>query len=391
MNGRPPTLSKSEINIISEYIKKRHTNQSCAYFPSFSELSDYIFINFGKVISQDTLRHLFYTNLTNELKTYTGEALDQERYEANLKDIEENLMILKEKIDGLPSCFVFNCDEVGHSEFADSPQKILIVPKSYRAKVAPYPATKSGKHTTCIACISPVGIACKPLFTVPRVTIDPELYTRLPLDTLDIVRTDSGYVNTVVFHYWLTDIFIPYLKQLRREKEYDGKAVLIMDGFLGHVNAIETLDLEAENLEIHYLVPHTSDMLQPLDVGIFASMKRFLSNCKTPSDFSPQSKQIFKMHKSLYQAACPSNCKSAFKATGVVTKIVQEGESFVEKVYLNFEKCEKVRFFDISYIETLKNSNYHISEIQNEIYLHHLHPNVQKATRIRIDNYGSTK
>ena len=83
------------------------------------------------------------------------------------------------------------------------------------------------------------------------------------------------------------------------------------------------------------------------------------------------------MHKSLYQAACPSNCKSAFKATGVVTKIVQEGESFVEKVYLNYEKCEKVRFFDISYIETLKNSNYHISEIQNEIYFHHLHPNVR--------------
>ena len=37
MNGRPPTLSKSEINIISEYIKKYHTNQSCVYFPSFSE------------------------------------------------------------------------------------------------------------------------------------------------------------------------------------------------------------------------------------------------------------------------------------------------------------------------------------------------------------------
>ena len=190
-NGRPPSLSTSELNSVAEYINKMHTNSSYAYYPSFSELSDYIYINFGKTLSPDTLRHLFYEYLSKDFKTCIGTALDKDRYESQLSDIEENLKVLKMKVDGLPSNFVFNCDEVGHSEFADSPQKILIVPKSYTAKVAPYPSNKNGKHATCIACISPVGISCKPLFTVPRSTVDPELYTSLPLDSLDIVHTES--------------------------------------------------------------------------------------------------------------------------------------------------------------------------------------------------------
>ena len=60
-------------------------------------MSVFFYINFGKIFSLDALRRLFITNLTDELNTYIGAALDQYRYEAKLNDVEENLITLKEK------------------------------------------------------------------------------------------------------------------------------------------------------------------------------------------------------------------------------------------------------------------------------------------------------
>ncbi|KAK8835288.1 hypothetical protein M9Y10_042543 [Tritrichomonas musculus] len=57
-----------------------------------------------------------------------------------------------------------------------------------------------------------------------------------------------------------------------------------MDDFVGHHNGLETLDLSNETF--HFLVPHSSDQLQPLDVCIFGSMKRFASSVKTPQESS---------------------------------------------------------------------------------------------------------
>lgn len=90
--------------------------------------------------------------------------------------------------------------------------------------------------------------------------MDPQIYDHLPLDSFEVVRTDSGYVNTAVFSYWLTNIFIPTLREKREQYNYHGKSVLILDGFVGHTNALDQIDLDDENLIIHYFVPHTSDM-----------------------------------------------------------------------------------------------------------------------------------
>ena len=389
--GRPPVLSDGEISLVVQFIKQLHTCSGYSLYLSMSEISDYISMSFGKFINTDTLRHIFRTRLTDEFKTCIGIPLDQDRFCATLDDIENNLTELSDTIDGVPSNFVFNVDEVGHSEYADSFEKYVIVPASYSGKTAPYPVKKNGKHASCIACISPTGMACKPLFTVPRLTVDPQLYDKLPFDSFEIVHTDSGYVNTAVFHFWLTDIFFPYLRKLRDETGYKGKAVLIMDGFLGHVNAIDQVNCEDEDLIIHYLVPHTSDMLQPLDVGIFGAMKRFMSNCKSDNSATQQTNQIFKIHKSLFQAACPSNCKAAFAATGIVTKLVKKEDVYSEIVSFDFLKCKKVRYFDFSFMDNIVRSGYRLSQIQRYIYLKTIYPEVDPIPRMPIQNFQPDK
>ncbi|KAK8881783.1 hypothetical protein M9Y10_044419 [Tritrichomonas musculus] len=112
----------------------------------------------------NTLRNLLRTKTIEEFKTCVAVPLDQDRYFATLEDIEDNLKLSKEEVEDVPSNFVFNIDEVGHSEYADSYQKIVIVPKACQSKTVPYPLQKKSKHASCIVCISPVGIVCLSFF-----------------------------------------------------------------------------------------------------------------------------------------------------------------------------------------------------------------------------------
>lgn len=269
--------------------------------------------------------------------------------------------------------------------------KTVIVPKSCQSKTVPYPVQENGNHASAIVCISPVGISCKPLFTVPRAALDPQIYDDLPLDSFEVVHTDSGYVNTAVFSYWLTNIFIPTLREKREQYNYHGKSVLILDGFVGHTNALDQIDLDDENLIIHYLVPHTSDMLQQLDVGVFGSMKRFMSNCKNIGDVSYQTKQLFKIHQSLYQACSPANCKTAFAATGIVTKPEKIGDITKEIAHFDFRKSIKVRYYEIPYMSQIARYGGQLTNIQRYIYLSSLYPVLETTARTHLADFETKR
>lgn len=348
-----------------------------------------------KDVRLDTLRKIIQKNFGNSFKSCVALPLEEKRMFASLLDIELNLKFLKNKIEGVPSAFIFNCDEVGHSEYADAVQKKLIVPRSCLLNTVLYPVSRNGNHASCLVAISPTGLSCKPLFTVPRVTVDSELYQLIPYDSLAVVHTETGYVNSAVFEYGLTDIFLPYLRNLRRQYDYNDRAVLILDGFIGHHNVLDSYDLSQDNLLIHYLVPHTSDMLQPLDAGIFGSMKRFLANCRKTMELAAQSKQIYKIHQCLYQACSPTNCKAAFRATRIDTKIEQIGENqYKEIAFLDITKMCKVRYNEISYIEQLIRANQSLSENQRSIYYNYLFPNnnnKNQMKRIHIDSFAKEK
>ena len=394
-DGRPAELSSEELFQVQNYISKLHSNPAYPIYPSYKEVADFISLHLRKDVRLDTLRKIIQKNFGNSFKSCVALPLEEKRMFASLLDIELNLKFLKNKIEGVPSAFIFNCDEVGHSEYADAVQKKLIVPRSCQLNTVLYPVSRNGSHASCLVAISPTGLSCKPLFTVPRVTVDSELYQLIPYDSLAVVHTETGYVNSAVFEYWLTDIFLPHLRNLRRQYDYNDRAVLILDGFIGHHNVLDSYDLSQDNLLIHYLVPHTSDMLQPLDAGIFGSMKRFLANFGKTMELTAQSKQIYKIHQCLYQACSPTNCKAAFRATRIDTKIEQIGENqYKEIAFLDITKICKVRYYEISYIEQLIRANQSLSENQRSIYYNYLFPNnnnKNQMKRIHIDSFAKEK
>ena len=84
--------------------------------------------------------------------------MQQERLTIDLPEIENNLIDLSNKINGIPIQFVFNLDETGMVEYEDAQKKFVIVPFNYTKKTAPYPVNRSEKHSSCLVCISMEGM-----------------------------------------------------------------------------------------------------------------------------------------------------------------------------------------------------------------------------------------
>ena len=87
-----------------------------------------------------------------------------------------------------------------------------------------------------------------------------------------IVTTTKGWTDSMTCHQWFTKTFIPQVTTRRENPEE--AIILVWDGHASH-KAPEILKAAIENnIEFHFLPPHTTHQLQPLDVGIFGPLQR---------------------------------------------------------------------------------------------------------------------
>ena len=67
--------------------------------------------------------------------------------------------------------------------------------------------------------------------------------------------------------------FIEFNNKKKKEKGYKGKTVIIMDNYGSHKQEVLQQLCKKNNIELLLLVPHSSHLTQPLDLGVFHAMK----------------------------------------------------------------------------------------------------------------------
>ena len=181
--------------------------------------------------------------------------------------------------------FLFNCDESGQCDYVDARETFVIVPKE---EVTPkIPISRAARRLSVLHTISSDGEWIKPLFVVPRKTLDMSVYNVIQPDQIDAKHQNKGFLNTEIFEHWFTNIFIPHLKEKRIRKHYNRSALLLLDGFSTHsevTSVIPSTLLEELNLRILYLHIHTahltSGQFQTLDLLIFGVQKQRYSHIR---------------------------------------------------------------------------------------------------------------
>lgn len=166
--------------------------------------------------------------------------------------------------------YIYNADETGIS-VVHKPGKV--VAQLGRSNVYSITSAERGKTHTVLTCVSASGHAIPPMMVYPRKKCVPDNLRDGAVPGTLFTNSESGWINA--------DLCLEWFKFFLEQIPFARPILLILDGHTSHTS-IELIDLAREN-KIHLLClpPHTTHILQPLDVGVFKSFKANFSKACT--------------------------------------------------------------------------------------------------------------
>jgi hypothetical protein len=155
----------------------------------------------------------------------------------------------------------------------------------------------------------------KPLIIVPHSTIEQEL----PFWGYDAIKVilkyqEHGFVLIQLFQECILKVLLPYYGEKRELTNYTGWGLLILDGCTCHSLASLEAKLIAHRIFLIPLPPHSSDQTQPLDLGVFAAVKRSYMNAINMRMVSVQTRQVMRMFDVWVRGTVPRTIVNSFRA-----------------------------------------------------------------------------
>lgn len=336
--GRPSVLPPEAIDFIQNLIDERFQNKRPI---TYDMLIDEIQYNFHIEVKLDTMRHI--CRALPNVKTVRGIPMEKSRVEASPEDIKKYYKELDQAIHDVPGAFIFNIDEAGCSDWTDAHEITVLVPNQYEKSTIEIPVDRNSKRATIVACIAADGSFLKPMIILPRKTMELDLlmwgYTN---EKALFAYQKNAFMTTVLFEEWAKNVFFEELKKRRQLYDYNGQAVIIMDGLSAHYSHAFLEECKNQNVKVMFLVPHSSDQCQPLDLVIFSLLKRFYSRSTFDKTFSKQTQQVIKMLGAWYQSTAPHLIQSAFRAAGLENILIDNTIYW----YVSLKNATKLRNVD---------------------------------------------
>ena len=277
IHGRKSLLSNEQMDIL---IKEIHERVKFYDNTSLNSLRDFIRNNFNLEIDKYVLRSIIERN--KKLKIMRGIPMEKSRLSIGKDIIEKYFSEAEKLINDTPDSLIFNIDEVGYQEWADRKNMKMVVPENFEGKEYYFKINRNQKRSSMISCISLDGSFIKPVLVVQRKKIENELMLMGIKDSnCLIVYQECGFINDSIFYHWAEKILFPEIKKRKSEIKSEKNAVIILDNFLSHCSPEFHEKCEKEEIKFLYIPPHSSHLLQPLDLVTFSILKK-----KTSYQFS---------------------------------------------------------------------------------------------------------
>jgi hypothetical protein len=252
-----------------------------------------------------------------ELKTVYSRALDASRFEGITYPIVNAYFDALTDLfleNSYPSDAIFNVDETGFALGTTLPSKVLI----RRGDTTAFKKI-SGRQEwiTAIECIGASGVALPPLLIFKAKYTNTAWIPASTPENWKFSTSTSGWTSDNHAYEWLTTLFEP---ETRRN---DGKRrLLLLDGHGSHLTARFIAFCIDKSIDLVVLPPHTSHILQPLDVGVFSPLKRALST-EIEKLFRLDTRRIPRIEwteayiTARSRAFIPRSIESSFRASGI--------------------------------------------------------------------------
>jgi hypothetical protein len=219
---------------------------------------------------------------------------------------------------------IYNFDEKGFlMGFARSLKRVIARGALESGRITKAKQDGSREFISILACISAVGKWIPPLLIYKGESGD------LMSSWVDDVTTDSqahfttssnGWSNNAIGLAWLKQVFERYTKPPRITQ----KRLLIVDGHSSHVNMAFVDWADTHGIILLILPPHTTQRLQPLDVGLFQPLSTYYSvelnrlMDESAGHVSMSKRFFWPIFKTAWdQAFTKQNIEHAFQKTGI--------------------------------------------------------------------------
>ena len=272
----------------------------------------------------------FYTfmNRWPELKVIKPSSLSEQRARcANKMSISnyfEELNRIMRKYDLLdkPQC-IYNIDEKGINTEYNPPK--IVAGRECRPQAV---VAERGKTVTVLGAGNALGHQIPPYFVFPGERLTEQLLDGKSVGA-DGTMSTSGWSNTDIFRKYLKEHFIKYC-QGRSSTDH---MLVLYDGHGSHIG-LDLVDWADDNKIILFVLPpHTSHILQPMDVGCFGPFQLLYS--KECTKFARTNHRMVTKYdvcnlacKAYSSALSPSNLQNSFKKAGIYP--TQSAVSMVE-------------------------------------------------------------
>ncbi|KAK0367669.1 transposase [Colletotrichum limetticola] len=171
-----------------------------------------------------------------------------------------------------------------------------------------------------IECISADGRAIKPLVIYKGKSVQQQWFPLElnPYAGWEFTATDNGWTTDNTALEWLKTMFLP-----QRLSPLDEPRLLVLDGHGSHTTTEFMWECYRNNVYLLFLPPHTSHVLQPLDMAVFGPIKSKYRKELSKEEIVDNSTIVGKRYfLSCYQKArlaglTSLNIRSGWKATGL--------------------------------------------------------------------------
>lgn len=340
---RPSLFKDNEVNEIKKHILE--TFQFSQFF-LVDEIMHFVNDKFHKNVKPDSMRHFLKEKCSDIGKMVIAIPLESCRFEVSLDKINSYYEKLGEILGTIDYRYCYNLDETGEDEFSDAQQIKVYVPADYPDDKASVPVKRGMKRFTIVHCISSGGRMMPLYYIIPRKTIPNDIWRVIDRKSAAFRSQPKGFMTESLFRDYFEKHFIPNLIAHRFTDDYWGPALLIMDNLLSHKKVVgaapdqDLIFIPQYNLIVLFLVPHSSDQTQPLDIGIFGVHKALSQRINITDDYSEFTKKVLKATTSLEKASTTIGIVNAFAGAGIVRRIDSD-----ETIHLTVDRarCTKVR------------------------------------------------
>jgi len=296
INGYPPRYST--LREMAEEVRKRRVkqiNEDGMQLVQYDDIgTDWVsrFLRRHPELAGVTLQSIE----SSRLKAATPERL--QKYFDDLEKVVAEYNILAEN--------KYNMDESGYAIGEIEATRCII-----NANIRQQFQSKPGRQewVTSVECICADGTALPPLIIFKGEKVSPRWVTENIPSDWRFACNSKGWTSNEHGIKWLRECFEP----LTREKAAGKYRLLICDGHDSHITGAFIAHCMDHNIVLFVLPPHSSHLTQPLDVGVFRPLKKYMAKELQPLI----STGIARLQKVEWLVAFVSAHKQAFSALNI--------------------------------------------------------------------------